>query len=75
MPSPLRILYVEDNPVVREVTSELLINDQRQIVALGTAEEALQEFAEQAFDIVITEKYSPSSRRRRSSLHRVIFWT
>ena len=60
MPSPLRILYVEDNPVVREVTSELLINDQRQIVALGTAEEALQEFAEQTFDVVITDVSLPA---------------
>jgi two-component system cell cycle response regulator CpdR len=60
IPSPLRILYVEDNPVVREVTSELLINDQRQIVALGTAEEALQEFAEQAFDVVITDVSLPA---------------
>jgi CheY-like chemotaxis protein len=59
-PSPLRILYVEDNPVVREVTSELLIHDQRYIVALGTAEEALQEFAEQAFDVIITDISLPA---------------
>jgi two-component system cell cycle response regulator CpdR len=58
--SPLRILYVEDNPVVREVTSELLIHDQRHIVALGTAEEALQEFAEQTFDVVITDISLPA---------------
>jgi len=58
--SPLRILYVEDNPVVREVTSELLINDQRHIVALGTAEEALQEFAGQTFDVVITDISLPA---------------
>jgi len=60
MPSPLRILYVEDNPVVREVTAELLINDGRHIVALGTAEEALQEFAEQTFDVVITDVSLPA---------------
>jgi two-component system cell cycle response regulator CpdR len=60
MPSPLRILYVEDNPVVREITSELLIHDQRHIVALGTAEEALEEFAEQAFDVVITDISLPA---------------
>ncbi len=60
MPSPLRILYVEDNPVVREVTSELLIHDQRHIVALGTAEEALHEFAEHAFDVVITDISLPA---------------
>ncbi len=60
MPSPLRILYVEDNPIVREVTTELLIHDQRYIVALGTAEEALQEFLEHSFDIVITDISLPA---------------
>jgi two-component system, cell cycle response regulator CpdR len=59
-PSPLRILYVEDNPIVREVTSELLVHDQRQIVALGTAEEALQEFSEHDFDVVITDVSLPA---------------
>ncbi len=59
-PSPLRILYVEDNPVVREITSELLIHDRRHIVALGTAEEALQEFAEQEFDVIITDVSLPA---------------
>jgi two-component system cell cycle response regulator CpdR len=58
--SPLRILYVEDNPIVREVTSELLVQDRRHIVALGTAEEALQEFSEHAFDIVITDISLPA---------------
>jgi two-component system, cell cycle response regulator CpdR len=60
MPSPLRILYVEDNPIVREVTTEMLIHDQRQIVALGTAEEALQEFTEHAYDVVITDISLPA---------------
>jgi CheY-like chemotaxis protein len=62
MPSPLRILYVEDNPVVREVTSELLVgvDDQRHIVALSTAEEALQVFSEQPFDVVITDISLPA---------------
>jgi two-component system cell cycle response regulator CpdR len=60
MPSPIRILYVEDNPIVREVTSELLVHDQRHIVALGTAEEALQEFSEHAFDVVITDISLPA---------------
>jgi two-component system, cell cycle response regulator CpdR len=60
MPSPLRILYVEDNPLVREVTSELLIQEQRYIVALGTAEEALEEFREQPFDVVITDVSLPA---------------
>jgi two-component system cell cycle response regulator CpdR len=57
---PLRILYIEDNEIVREVTSELLVKNDRQIVALGTAEEALREFSEQAFDIVITDVSLPA---------------
>jgi CheY-like chemotaxis protein len=51
----LRILYVEDNQLVREVTSELLAQDQRQIVSLATAEEALDEFKVKHFDVVITD--------------------
>ncbi len=55
----LRILYVEDNSIVREVTSELLAQDRRHIVALGTAEEALHEFNEHPFDVVITDLSLP----------------
>ncbi len=57
--APLRILYVEDNPLVREVTSELLSQEQRHIVAFGTAEEALKEFKEHPFDVVITDVSLP----------------
>lgn len=55
----LRILYVEDNPLVREVTSELLAQDEREIVAKATAEEALSEFRERSFDVVITDVSLP----------------
>lgn len=55
----LRILYVEDNPLVREVTSELLSQVERRIVALGTAEEALKAFEADPFDIVITDVSLP----------------
>jgi len=51
----LRILYVEDNQLVREVTSELLSQDERQVIALGTAEEALNAFKADPFDVVITD--------------------
>ncbi|MGD0492702.1 MAG: response regulator [Steroidobacteraceae bacterium] len=51
----VRILYVEDNPLVREVTSELLAQDERHVVALATAEEALDEFKSKPFDVVITD--------------------
>lgn len=59
MSAPLRILYVEDNAIVREVTAELLAQDQRQIVACATAEEALIEFAAGPFDLVITDVSLP----------------
>jgi len=55
----LRILYVEDNDIVREVTSELLAADERQIVACATAEEALEKFAAEPFDLVITDVSLP----------------
>jgi two-component system cell cycle response regulator CpdR len=55
----MKILYVEDNDVIREITYELLSADQRQIVALGTAEEALQVFRTQQFDVLITDVSLP----------------
>ena len=58
-PQPLKILYVEDNAVVREVTAELLAQDKREIVACASAEEALEEFHKSAFDIVITDVSLP----------------
>jgi len=56
---PLKILYVEDNAVVREVTAELMAQDEREIVACASAEEALEEFRKGAFDVVITDVSLP----------------
>jgi two-component system, cell cycle response regulator CpdR len=59
-PSPLRVLYVEDNAIVRELTCELLIEDAaREIVAVATAEEALQSFGAKPFDLIITDVSLP----------------
>ena len=55
----LKILYVEDNALVREVTAELLAQEQRQIVACADAETALEEFRANAFDVVITDVSLP----------------
>lgn len=55
----VRLLYVEDNPLVRELTYELLVRADRHVCACGTAEEALQEFKRQAFDVVITDVSLP----------------
>jgi two-component system, cell cycle response regulator CpdR len=51
----LRILYVEDNPLVREVTAELLAQEEREVSAVATAEDALARFKERRFDMVITD--------------------
>lgn len=59
MPTPLKILYVEDNALVREVTAELLAQDGREVVACASAEEALQAFREDSFDFVITDVSLP----------------
>jgi two-component system, cell cycle response regulator CpdR len=57
--TPLRILYVEDNAVVREVTYELLCAAEREIVALASAEEALEVFRSRPFDVLITDVSLP----------------
>lgn len=51
----MRILYVEDNSLVREVTTELLAQEEREVVSVATAEEALVRFKERRFDVVITD--------------------
>jgi CheY-like chemotaxis protein len=55
----LKILYVEDNPVVREITQELLSTEDRQVLALESAEEALAAFGTQRFDVLITDVSLP----------------
>jgi two-component system, cell cycle response regulator CpdR len=59
-PSSFRILYVEDNDIVREITTELLMESHAHVVASRTAEEALQEFKDNAFDVVITDISLPA---------------
>jgi two-component system cell cycle response regulator CpdR len=55
----VRILYIEDNPLVREVTAELLAEEGRKIVALSSAEEALEAFRSSRYDLVITDVSLP----------------
>ena len=51
----VRILYVEDNPDLREIFEEMLQGDQRQIVSCATAEEALTLWHASHFDALITD--------------------
>lgn len=57
---PLRVLYIEDNELVREITCDLLAHDTREIVAVATGEEALSAFQESRFDIVVTDLSLPA---------------
>jgi len=45
----------EDNPEIREMACELLAEDSREIVALATAEDALNAWGRGKFDILITD--------------------
>src|ERR1700688_4102007 len=58
--NPLRILYVEDNPLVRDVTCEWLSQPAREVLAVSSAEEALGVFKPDAFDVVVTDVSLPA---------------
>ncbi len=59
-PPRLRVLYIEDNELVREITCDLLADDAREIVAVATGEEALCAFEESPFDIIVTDVSLPA---------------
>jgi len=56
----LRILYVEDNDLVREITLEILSHPSHTVVAVASAEEALELFESGAFDVVVTDISLPA---------------
>ncbi len=56
----LRILYVEDNDLVRDITCEFLALPNRSVMAVASAEEALEVFEPNAFDIVVTDVSLPA---------------
>lgn len=60
MTVPLRILYIEDNSLVREITSELLANELREVVAVGSAEEGIAAFERRNYDVLITDVNLPA---------------
>jgi CheY-like chemotaxis protein len=51
----IRILYIEDNPGIREMACELLAEASREIVALASAEDALYALGRGRFDLLITD--------------------
>ncbi len=52
---PLRVLLVEEDPMVREVVSEYLRRDQHEVSTAITGREGLAKFEAGAFDLVVTD--------------------
>jgi CheY-like chemotaxis protein len=53
--SRLRVLFVEDNDYIRDLTLCLLEAPNREVSAFGSAEEALAQFKHRPFDVLITD--------------------
>ena len=58
--SPRRILYVEDNALVREIICEMLNMEANDVTAVASAEEALVVLREHRFDVIITDISLPA---------------
>lgn len=56
---PLRILVVEDEPLVREVLGVYLSEDNHEIVTAENGREGLEKFTEGEFDLVLTDRAMP----------------
>ncbi len=59
IPSPLRILVVEDEPLVREVISVYLDEDKHQVETADNGREGLEKFKAARFDLVMTDRAMP----------------
>lgn len=55
----MRILYVEDNPDLRETIGMLMEGEGRTVVPCESAERALELMGTQAFDVVVTDVSLP----------------
>lgn len=55
----MRVLYVEDNDDVRELITELLVEEGLDVHACESAEAALQAFHNDRFDFVLTDVSLP----------------
>ena len=56
---PLRILVVDDQPVLCEVIAESFARDWHTVVTACNGREALQKFEAEHFDLVVTDKAMP----------------
>jgi len=54
-PTPLRLLFVEDDDYLRDTMAVLLEDDGREVVTCASAEAALVQWRDGAFDVVVTD--------------------
>jgi len=59
IPPPLRVLVVEDEPLVREVVSVYLNEDGHAVETANNGREGLEKFRNAVFDIVLTDRAMP----------------
>jgi CheY-like chemotaxis protein len=55
-----RVLYVEDNDLVREITCDLLADYALEVIPVASGEAGLDAFRSGAFDIVVTDVSLPA---------------
>lgn len=56
---PLRVLLVEDEPVIRELVSSLLSDEQVEVISAGDGAEGLRLAKESAFDLILLDVILP----------------
>ena len=57
--APLRVLVVEDDPMVREVTAAYLHADGHSVALAANGDEALRQLGDGTFDLVVTDRAMP----------------
>ena len=62
MPSPKKILVVDDEPLVCDAVKMLLEFDGHEVVTAGNGKEALALFGQEKFDVVITDYTMPGMK-------------
>jgi signal transduction histidine kinase len=56
---PLRVLVVDDHPGIREIVSAYLVEDRHKVETAAGAEEAMDKFRDEQFDLVIMDQAMP----------------